>query len=95
MGDIQKLHEQYRNDPSVVILTIANDENFDKTRVWMEKQGYDFPVLMDRGYVKENRISSFPTTWFVNPAEKIAFEKVGWSEHLEEEANWRIKAMLR
>ena len=33
----------------------------------MAEKKYDFPVLLDDGYVSANGINSFPTTWFLDP----------------------------
>ena len=53
-----------------------------------------FRVLLDNGYVAQKaKITSFPTTWFLDRDGKKAFEKVGWSEQLLEEFSWRIEAI--
>jgi tetratricopeptide (TPR) repeat protein len=94
MPDFQKLHETYRDTPDVVILTIDNDENPDDVAPWMQQKKYSFAVLLDDGYVAQKaKITSFPTTWFLDRDGKKAFEKVGWSEQLLEEFSWRIEAI--
>ena len=96
LPDLQKLHEKYREDPEVVILTINNDRDPKTVLPWMEKHGYDFTVLLDDGYVASHAgISSFPTTWFLDPDRKIAFKKDGWTKELGEEFGWRIDALRR
>ena len=57
------------------------------------KEEYTFPVLMDQGYVSEQGVTAFPTTWFVDPHGKICFEKKGWSEELAQEFAWRVEAL--
>ena len=94
MPDFQKLHEKYRDSPDVLILTLDNDENPDDVAPWMQQKKYSFPVLLDDGYVAQKaKITSFPTTWFLDRDGKKAFEKVGWSEQLLEEFSWRIEAI--
>ena len=94
MPDFQKLHEKYGDSPDVVILTIDNDDNPDDVAPWMQQKKYSFPVLLDDGYVAQKaKITSFPTTWFLDRDGKKAFEKVGWSEQLLEEFSWRIEAI--
>jgi len=93
MPDIQKLHEKYRNDPKVVVLTIDNDTDPEKVRDWMKQRNYDFPVLLDDGYVKRMGIEAFPTTWFVDVRGNKAFVLVDWSKWLLEEYSWRIEAL--
>lgn len=56
-------------------------------------EGYEFPVLLDEGYVRENGVEAFPTTWFVGPDGRIHFVKRGWSKKLVEEFTWRIEAL--
>ncbi len=93
MPDFQKFHEKYRNDPGVVVLTINNDTNPDQVREWMAEKEYDFPILLDEGYVSEADVTAFPTTWFVDPEGRIVFSKRGWSEALVEEFGWRVEAL--
>lgn len=93
MPDIQALHEKYDSDPSVVVLTINNDQNPDEVRTWMNERDYDFPVLRDDGYLLSSGIRAFPTTWFVNPNGEIEFIKRGYTEDLVERFSWRIHAL--
>jgi thiol-disulfide isomerase/thioredoxin len=93
MPDIQKLHERYRDDSEVRVLTIDNDRNTDAVRDWMREKKYDFPVLVDEGYVDQAGITGFPHTWFLGRDGRIAFEQLGWSKYLMEEYGWRIEAL--
>jgi thiol-disulfide isomerase/thioredoxin len=93
MPDIQRLHEKYRNDPQVLILTIDNDEDPASVQEWMNERGYDFPVLLNDGYVEKTGIAAFPTTWFVDTRGRTAFVLADWSKRLVEEYSWRIEAL--
>jgi tetratricopeptide (TPR) repeat protein len=94
MPDFQKLHETYKADPDVAILTIDNDENPADVPPWMKQKNYTFAVLLDDGYVAQKaKVTSFPTTWFLDREGKKAFAKEGWSEKLVEEFTWRIEAI--
>ncbi|PYQ13474.1 MAG: hypothetical protein DMH00_04215 [Acidobacteria bacterium] len=95
MPDFQKLHEKYRNDPQVVILTIDNDPDPAKVKEWMKTRKFDFPVLLDDGYVSKEGVSGFPTTWFVDPQGRKAFIMDGWTKELVEEYGWRIEALRK
>jgi tetratricopeptide (TPR) repeat protein len=96
MPDFQKLQEKYRDDPNVVILTINNDSNPDDVPPWMKEKGYDYTVLLDDGYVSNKaKVTSFPTTWFLDGQGRKAFIKIGWSEKLLEEFSWRIEALKK
>ncbi len=59
----------------------------------MKKNGYDFAVLLDDGYVGKANVHAFPTTWFLDREGRKVFEKVGWSEKLLEEFSWRVEAI--
>jgi tetratricopeptide (TPR) repeat protein/peroxiredoxin len=91
MPELQKLATKFANDSTVRILTIDNDPNTDELRVWMAKKNYTFATLIDDGYLKRSGVSSYPTTWFVDPSGRIVFTKSGWSEQLVEEFTWRIE----
>ncbi|MBV9494438.1 MAG: redoxin domain-containing protein [Acidobacteria bacterium] len=93
MPDYQALVKKYKDDPKVAVLTINNDTDLDKVRKWMKDHKYDFDVLLDDGWVGKQSLHSFPTTWFIDPKGRIAFEKRGWSEKLVEEFSWRIDAL--
>lgn len=93
MPEMQKFAARYRNDPSVAVYTIDNDPDPDDVRTWMTKHKYDFPVLLDDGYVSDAGVHVFPTTWFVDPQGRIEFVKTGWSAELAEEFAWRVDAL--
>jgi hypothetical protein len=93
MPEFQKLHERYKNDPDVLILTINNDDSLDTARNYMKENKYDFKVLIDDGYVSKMGIYSFPTTWFIDQSGRKAYIKEGWTERLTEEFSWRIEAL--
>ncbi|HKO56293.1 MAG TPA: redoxin domain-containing protein [Thermoanaerobaculia bacterium] len=93
MPDYQALVKKYANDPKVAVFTINNDPDLDKVKKWMKDQKYDFDVLLDDGWVGKQSVHSFPTTWFIDPRGRLAFEKRGWSEKLVEEFSWRIDAL--
>ena len=89
----QRLFEKYANDPQVAILTIDNDSNPDDVSPWMSQKKFTFPVLIDDQYVSKASLKAFPTTWFLDQQGRKVFEKVGWSQELEEEFGWRIEAL--
>jgi len=93
LPEFQLLHEKYKDDPEVSILTINNDKNPEDVPAWMEKQKYDFTVLLDDGYVKKAGVSSFPTTWFLDKTGNIAYLKEGYTKKLLDEFSWRIESL--
>jgi len=95
MPEFQKLHEYYRDDADVVVLTVDTKDDPDELREWMAKREVDFVVLIDDGYVDSQGVNAFPTTWFMDRAGRIVFAKRGWSESLAEEFGWRVEALRR
>lgn len=94
MPEFQELHEKYRDDPEVAILTINNDRNPDDVPQWMQKHNYNFTVLIDDGYVGDIAgVRAFPTTWFLDERGRIVFSKRGYTKELLEEFSWRIEAL--
>jgi len=93
LPEYQQLARKYAGDPRVVVLTINNDGNPDQVRKWMRSKKFDFPVLLDNGFSKKEKVSAWPTTWFIDQQGRMAFQKEGWTEHLLEEFSWRIDAL--
>ena len=92
MPELQKLVKKYAKDEKVAILTINTDYDAGRVRRWMREKKYDFGVLVDDRYAHKV-VKVYPTTWFLDPEGRIAFEKNGWSEDLVEEFSWRIEAL--
>jgi len=93
MPEIQAFYEEYKDDPGVVFLTIANDTNPDLVHRFMAEHEYSFPVLLDDGFVQDAGVRAFPTSWFIDAKGQIWFEKRGWSEELAQEFGWRVEAL--
>lgn len=93
MDEVQELWDKYREDPEVAIVTIDEGETADHVRTWMEENGYDFPVLVDDGYIADVGVTGFPTTWFVSPEGRIVFRRRGTSPDLVRSFSWRIEAL--
>ena len=93
LPEFQLLHEKYKNDTDVLILTINNDQNQEEVPVWMKKKEFDFTVLLDDGYLKKVGIYSYPTTWFLDRNSKITYIQEGWTKKLVEEFSWRIESL--
>lgn len=93
--DIQRVYDRYRDNSDVLFLTVDyNDSNIQMVRDWMQERDFDFPVLLDDGYVNSAKVTGFPTTWFVNRGGEIEFAKIGGGPEVYEEFVWRIDALL-
>jgi len=95
MPDFAKLAKLYENDKQVRILTVDTDSDPAVVKQWMAKNRYDFPVLLDDGWVHRAGVSAFPTTWFLDPHGRIAFKKEGWTEKLVDQFSWRIDVLKK
>lgn len=93
MHEMQAFWEKYREDPEVAVVTIDEGETADHVRDWMEERGYDFPVLIDDGYISDVGVRGFPTTWFVSPDGRIVYRRRGTSPDLLESFSWRVEAL--
>jgi tetratricopeptide (TPR) repeat protein len=90
---IQQFHERWKDDPNVVFLTIDYNDAPDRVREWMAENGYDFPVLLDDGFVRRAGVNAFPTTWFLDGDGHMVFRHIGASNTVYEEFVWRVEML--
>jgi tetratricopeptide (TPR) repeat protein len=90
---IQQFHEHWKDDPDVVFLTIDFNDPPDRVREWMAENGYDFPVLLDDGFVGRAGVNAFPTTWFLDGDGLMVFRHIGASNTVYEEFVWRVEML--
>ncbi|MCZ0934766.1 MAG: redoxin domain-containing protein [Gemmatimonadetes bacterium] len=95
MPEYQKFDLRYRNDPEVSVVSISNDTSRDLVEDYLERNDFDFQVLMDDGYVQRAGIGAWPTTWFVDRDGYIQFVKIGNTSKLDEEFAWRVEALRK
>ncbi|WP_420462396.1 redoxin domain-containing protein [Candidatus Palauibacter sp.] len=93
MPEYQEFDRRYRDDPEVRVVSISNDASRDLVDEYLERNGFDFQVLMDDGYVQRAGIGAWPTTWFVDRDGYIQFVKIGNASKLDEEFSWRVEAI--
>lgn len=93
MPEYQKFDARYRDDPEVSVLSISNDSSRDLVEEYLDRNAFDFDVLMDDGYVQRAGIGAWPTTWFVDRDGHIQFVKIGNTSKLDEEFSWRVEAL--
>lgn len=67
MPYIQNVYNETK-DKNIVILAVNVGENKDKVKKFIEKKGYDFPVVLDESQdVAQNYgVQGFPTTLFID-----------------------------
>ncbi len=95
LPDVQKLHDKYKDDSRVVVLTMAVSDSLSRVKTFLADKKYTFPVLMEGDYSERAGLIGFPTTWFLNRELRKVFDKSGGSKRLVEEFSWRIEALLQ
>ena len=88
MPDLEKLYEENKNS-DLVILAVNLSEDKETIKSFMDKNNYNFHVLMDsNGDVAiKYDIASIPTSFFINKEGAIVQKKVG-EMNLEEMRNY-------
>jgi thiol-disulfide isomerase/thioredoxin len=97
LPDFEKLAKQYRDDPKVMVLSMSVDSIDTPVATianFVKKHDYDFPVLLGPGFGVDNHIAPIPMTWFIDPAGREAYRKIGYTKELVEEFSWRIESLL-
>lgn len=82
MPGINKLREQFKNDPNVHFLMISEDRDMQTAIDWVEKKGFDLPIhktltplpdVYETGYV--------PSTFVISPAGEIVVRHTGLANY--------------
>ena len=81
---LQKLYEQFSNNPNVVILGINTWENVtgdERERIvkkFIADHAYTFPVVYDEGVVNEYGVQAIPTKFVIDKKGRIQFKSEGF-----------------
>jgi hypothetical protein len=84
LPSVEKLYESLKNRPDVVVLTMNVDEEPDKARAYVQKEGFQFPVLLAFTFVrKQLETKGIPRNWvfdgnLVFRTDEIGFHARGW-----------------
>ncbi len=93
MPEIQKLREHYRADPDVAVVTIDSGDQPQVVRDFMQRKGYDFPVLLDHDYAqKQANVRGWPTSFFLDREGRIGFYGTHVGRTLEDFV-WVVEAL--
>lgn len=76
---VQALHERYRDDPDVQVLTINLDAVEGVARELMRREGYDFPVLVNAGEDAPFDDVGVPRNWLVDGDRIRQWEQTGFT----------------
>lgn len=88
---IQELHEQFKDDPNVRVLTLNIDDSVGLVEPFLRRKDYTFPSLFGFDYFAKlsGGMISIPRNWLVSPDGTIRQEMVGFSPEKGEE--WRLE----
>ncbi|MTI31040.1 TlpA family protein disulfide reductase [Xanthovirga aplysinae] len=86
MPNIQKLYQIVGNEEDIAFVMISVDEDLEKAKKFIDRKGFDFPVYFLNGPIPEvYQSQSIPTTFVINPEEKIIFKHSGMANYNNEE----------
>jgi thiol-disulfide isomerase/thioredoxin/tetratricopeptide (TPR) repeat protein len=75
---VQELHDRYRDDPDVQVLTVNLEDAPGVARELMRREGYDFPVLMHDGDEPAFDGVGIPRNWLVDGDGIRQWEQTGF-----------------
>ncbi|MBB2146320.1 redoxin domain-containing protein [Pedobacter sp. LMG 31464] len=75
---VNKLYEQYKNDPEVVFLLVDADSDFPKAQAYMDRKKYKLPVYNFASNLPESIFKgSLPTTIVFDKKGRVSFNGEG------------------
>jgi thiol-disulfide isomerase/thioredoxin/tetratricopeptide (TPR) repeat protein len=96
LPDFEKLYARYKDDPKVLILSMATDSADTPVATianFIHAHKYSFPVLLGPQYGTDNSITPIPMSWFIAPDGKIIYRKIGYTREVVQEFGWRVEAL--
>jgi len=81
---LQKIYEQYKDNPSVVILAldtwekVNGQEREDLVKKFIAENKYTFPVVYDEGFVEQYGVDGIPTKFVIDKKGKVQFKSEGF-----------------
>ncbi|MCC6443216.1 MAG: TlpA family protein disulfide reductase [Armatimonadetes bacterium] len=82
---LAKLHRQYSKD-GLVVVAVFQDQDKKAVKAFAQKQKLSFIITIDQKSLKgaeRYKISTMPTTYFLDRQHKVAWVQVGFSETAE------------
>ena len=84
MPGIQKLYNEFENDPNVSFVMVSLDDDFEKAKKFVDRKGFTFPVFApdrQKGFPSLYRSGTIPTTFVLSKDGKIVEKKVGMAKY--------------
>jgi thiol-disulfide isomerase/thioredoxin len=82
---IQELHEEWKERDDVRVITFDMDHSIGGVAPYLEKEGYDFPVLLAIDYLQELGVNGIPQTWLIDARGHVRKKNMGFGSELAEE----------
>lgn len=93
MPELQQFYDKYKNDSTVKILTVANDDERETLVKWMTERRHTIPTVWSKPYTTSSGINAWPTTWFIGPDGRVQYQMIGNAGQLVEEWSWLVEAL--
>jgi thiol-disulfide isomerase/thioredoxin len=99
---LQKVYDQYKSNPNVIILALNTWERVDGAQreelvqKFIKDNKYTFQVLYDNNFVEKYGVSGIPTKFILDKKGLIAFQSIGFDNGLEmiQEMSMEINMLL-
>jgi len=82
MPAINKLHEKFKNDGSVVFILVDADGDLKKSQVFMDRKKFGLPVYAVASEIPEQLFKgSLPTTVVFDKSGRVAYNEIGAADY--------------
>ena len=80
---LQELFQKYEQNPSVRVVAISTDINDEDVKKFIDKHGYTFPVLMDKGAAALYGVQGIPALFVIDQTGSIRYRHEGYDPNVE------------
>lgn len=93
---VQKLYDQYKNNPDMVFLTVNLDDNVSLGKSYLKEKGFTVPFLTPAGNIPDILYSgSLPTTVVLDKKGEIRMQHTGVADYSKDSFYKQIDELLR
>ncbi len=93
---VQKLYDQYKNNPDMVFLTVNLDDNVSLGKSYLKEKGFTVPFLTPAGNIPDILYSgSLPTTVVLDKKGEIRMQHIGVADYSKDSFYKQIDELLR
>jgi len=82
MPTIQSIYDKMKNKPDLVFVLVSLDEDTTKAKIFIKKEGFNFPVYFINGYLPQiYDTGTIPSTFIISKEGTIAAKRVGMYDY--------------